>query len=114
MKGARIGRRRDKVHRPRMARVADIGDRKAVRKHVPDKGMALMDHDLHPIAPPLLVGVADKLDVARGNRGHPAGPSLKHLAIVPPIAPSLSTHETAVPAFAMSANLRAIPGHART
>src|SRR6266567_1058186 len=59
-----------------MARVAHIGHRKAVRKHVPDKGMALVDHDLHAVAPPLLVGVPDELDVARGDGNHRRAPLL--------------------------------------
>src|SRR5437870_13915438 len=60
-----------------MARVAHVGDREAVRKHVPDKGMALMDHDLYAVAAPLLIAVPDKLDVARGNRGHGTGSSVE-------------------------------------
>src|SRR5437588_1496166 len=94
VKGARIGRRGDEIDRAGMARVAHIGDRKAVRKHVPDKGVALMDHDLHPVAAAVLVAMPDKLDVARGNRGHGAAPPLSGSAIVPPIAMRVSNHTT--------------------
>ena len=77
MKGPRIGRRRDEIDRARRARVAHIGDRKAVRKHVPDKGMALVDHDLHAVAAAALVAMPDKFDVARGNRVMARRPLLK-------------------------------------
>src|SRR5271156_5269826 len=76
MKRARVGRRRDKLYRARTARVAHIGDREAVRKHVPDKGVPLVDHDLHAVAPAGLVAMSDEFDVARGNGDHGAAPPL--------------------------------------
>ena len=74
MEGARIGRRRDEIDRARPARVAHVGDRKAVAEHVADKGMAPVHHDLHAVAAAALVGVADELDIARRNRDHVAVP----------------------------------------
>ena len=74
VKGARIGRRRDKIDRGRPPRVAHIGDGEPVGKHVADKGVALVDHDLDAVASPVLVGMPDKLDVVRGNRCHEAPP----------------------------------------
>jgi hypothetical protein len=74
MEGARIWRRGDEIDRARPARVADIGDRKAVAEHMADIGMPLMDHDLHAIAAAVLVGMAHKFDVARRNREHAVFP----------------------------------------
>jgi hypothetical protein len=49
----------------RLARVADVGDRKAIAEHVADKGMPLMDHNLHAVATAVLVGVAYEFKIAR-------------------------------------------------
>ena len=73
VKGARIGRRRREVDRLRMPRIANIGNREAVGKHVPDKGMALMHHDLHAVAAAVQIAMADKFDIARGVGCHGAG-----------------------------------------
>jgi hypothetical protein len=35
-----------------------------------DKGMPLMDHDLHTVAPAVLVGMAYEFDISRRNRDH--------------------------------------------
>jgi hypothetical protein len=75
MKGARIRWGGDEVHRARVARVADIDDREAVAEHMADKGMALVDHDLHAVAAAALVRVADKLDVTGGVGRHRGSPS---------------------------------------
>ena len=80
MKRARIGRRRNEIHRARLPRVAHVGHGEPVAEHVADKGMALVDHDLHAIAAAILVAMPDEFDIARGIGGHGA-PSLKRSLI---------------------------------
>ncbi len=74
MQCTRIWRRRDEIYGARPARVADVGDCKAIAEHVADKSMPLMDHDLHAVAPAVLVGVADEFNIARRDRDHSAVP----------------------------------------
>jgi hypothetical protein len=47
-----------------MPRVAHIDDGDAVRIAVTDIGVAAMHHDLHAVAAPTLVAVADETDIA--------------------------------------------------
>src|SRR4051812_24935453 len=47
----------------RVLRVADVDNTKALREHVPDVGMALVNHELHPIRSPTLVTMGDDLHV---------------------------------------------------
>jgi hypothetical protein len=70
MEGARIRRRRDEIYRARLTWVAHVGDCEAIAEHVADKGMPFMHHDLHTVAPAILVGMAYVLDIARRNRDH--------------------------------------------
>src|SRR5271169_5362769 len=74
MERTRIWRRRDKIYRARPARLADVGDRKAIAEHMADKGMPLMDHDLHAVAAAVLVGMAYEFNIARRHRDHAAPP----------------------------------------
>src|SRR5690242_12110472 len=74
MERTRIWRRRDEIYRARLAWVANVGDRKAIAEHVADKGMPLMDHDLHAVAAAVLVGVTDEFNIARRDRDHTAPP----------------------------------------
>src|SRR5436190_24381600 len=93
MKGARIRRRRDEIDRMRLLWVAHIDDREAVAEHMPDKGMPLVDHDLHAVAAPVQIGIADKIDVARGIGGHGRSSIAAGLGSVPPIARCLSNQD---------------------
>ena len=88
MKGARICRRRDEIYRAWLAGVADVGDRKAIAEHVTDKGVPLVDHDLHTVAAAILIGMADKFDIARRNRDHAAPPPLSAWLITSCITPA--------------------------
>ncbi len=74
VKGPRVRRRGDEVRGARVLRVADIDNGEAVAEHMADKGMALVDHDLHPIAAAALVAAADEIDVARRDRDHREAP----------------------------------------
>jgi hypothetical protein len=82
-----VGRGRDIGDGLRVPRIADVDDAEALREHVSDKGIALVDHELDAIGAAALVGVADQLHVpcvvglgqvlARHGRSlgsHPIGP----------------------------------------
>src|SRR5215467_3034695 len=52
-----------KIDRSRIPGIAHIHHRDTVAKHVTDIGMLSMDHDLHPISSPSLIGVSHKVNV---------------------------------------------------
>src|SRR5690242_20218171 len=73
MERPRIWRRRDEVYRARPAGIADINYRKAIAEHVADKGMPLMDYDLHAIAAAVLVAMAYKFQYCAPTPGSCCG-----------------------------------------
>jgi hypothetical protein len=58
-------RRGEIIYGTRVLRIAHVDDRKAFREHVADIGVAAMNHDLHAVGPPALIGMADEPHVAR-------------------------------------------------
>ena len=52
-----------------LARIANVDDADTVAEHVTDKGMTLVDHDLHAIGAPALVAQRQKADILRSG-GH--------------------------------------------
>jgi len=60
-----IRRRGDVVHRARIFGVAHVNDRKPLREHVADIGVAAMHHDLHAVGAAALIAVTDQPHVAR-------------------------------------------------
>src|SRR5262249_16722370 len=61
------------LDRLRTLGVADVEQGDAVAEGVADVGVAAVDHDLHTVAAPALIGVADELDVPGRDRIHGNG-----------------------------------------
>ena len=64
MDGPGVVWRRHVLDRLGCARIAHVDHAEALGEHVADKGVALVDHHLHAVLSPALVGVADQLHVS--------------------------------------------------
>ena len=60
-----VGRRRDVSNGARPRGVTHVDDAEPLRKHMPDIGIAAVDHQLNPVSPAALVRVPDQAHVSR-------------------------------------------------
>src|SRR5690349_12767395 len=70
VEGARARGTRDEIDELGVCGIAHVKDADAVAEAMADVGKAAMHHDLDAIATAAHVGMADELDIARGDRLH--------------------------------------------
>jgi hypothetical protein len=80
---SRARRAGDEIRDLRLLRVAHIERGDAVAEAVTDVGVAAMHHDLHAVAVPAHIGMADEPDAFGDDRGHP-----ERAALAPAILPN--------------------------
>ena len=73
MMRAGVLRRRDESDRLGMERIAHVDDGKAVAEHVADKGVTLVQDDLHAVRPSALIATRHETDIFGAGAGNGSG-----------------------------------------